>query len=219
MEKIFIARVQYSKKGLIRFIGHLDTARLITRALRCSGLPVKFTEGFSPHVKVSFGPPLPLGFTSDCEFFDAVLEDAAAPSEIVEKLQPHFPEGITVEKTAVLTYRASALARIIDRAQYRITLPEKYCLAPEKIEELLAATEESKATALDEKAKMRAHIESVQCADIGEGNCVYDIVLKDVNKGAPSIKKIFALLFGIELFETEGAQMHRLKLYSTRQDL
>lgn len=219
MDQVFTARTQYSKKGLIRFIGHLDTARLVMRALRCSGLPVKYTGGFSPHVKVSFGPPLPLGFTSDCEFFDTALEKAATPPEIKHKLQQHLPQGITIEKAAVLTYRPSALFRIIDRARYRITLPAQYRITTEKLKETLSSTTEPETIDTGEKTKMIRHIESMKCIEADDKSCIFEVVLREVNKGAPSIKKIFALLFGIELLEIDGARIHRLKLWSSRQNL
>jgi len=219
MEDFFTARVQYSKNGLIRFIGHLDTGRLIKQALRCSGLLLRYTQGFSPHIKVSFGPPLPLGFSSDCEFFDASLEEVTDPAEIKQRIQPYLPNGLVVEKTAMLTHRPSALARIIDHAQYRITLPGQYYLTSEKIEKLLDSTKSSKADDAEKSMKMRSYVESLQCVDTGREGCVFEIILKDVNKSAPSIKKIFAQLLEIELFEIDGAQMHRLKLWSNRQNL
>ncbi|MDD5771327.1 MAG: DUF2344 domain-containing protein, partial [Candidatus Omnitrophica bacterium] len=37
----------FSKKGLMRYISHLDLMRLFTRAMRRAELPLKMTEGFS----------------------------------------------------------------------------------------------------------------------------------------------------------------------------
>jgi radical SAM family uncharacterized protein/radical SAM-linked protein len=66
-------RVFYSKTGLLRFISHLDWMRMLFRLVANSPLDVVFTQGFSPHPKISLCPPLSLGSESECEFFDVSL--------------------------------------------------------------------------------------------------------------------------------------------------
>ena len=217
MTEDFTARIQYSKKGLIRFIGHIDTSRAIKRALRASGLPLRFTEGFNPRVKISFGPSLPLGFSSDCEFFDAMLREAVTPAEIKEKLQPRLPQGIIVEKTAIFSHRPSALARIIDHAQYLISLPVECSLSSAAIEKILNPAEIMETDDEKEKSKMLLHIDSLDCNGAEDEKPEYNIILKDINKSAPSVTKIFSLLLNIQLFDTDGARMRRAKLWSERQ--
>lgn len=66
-------RVRFSKTGKIRFIGHRDVARVTERAVRKAGLPVAYSEGFSPRMKLSFGLALPTGYESDGEFVELPL--------------------------------------------------------------------------------------------------------------------------------------------------
>ena len=66
-------RVRFSKTGKIRFIGHRDVARVTERAVRRVGLPVAYSEGFSPRMKMSFGLALPTGYESDGEFVELPL--------------------------------------------------------------------------------------------------------------------------------------------------
>ena len=54
-------RIRFSKLGKIRFTSHRDVARMWERALRRATLPVAYTEGFSPHPKLSFGLALSTG--------------------------------------------------------------------------------------------------------------------------------------------------------------
>lgn len=68
-------RVRFAKTGHMRFIGHLDIMRFFQRAIRKSGLPVKYSAGFSPHQIMSFGAPLSLGVESICEYMDIELVD------------------------------------------------------------------------------------------------------------------------------------------------
>lgn len=63
-------RVFYAKTGMLRFISHLDWMRMLFRLIGKLELQTVFTQGFSPHPKVSLSPALPLGMTSSCEYFD-----------------------------------------------------------------------------------------------------------------------------------------------------
>ena len=70
-------RVRFSKTGKIRFIGHRDVARVTERAVRKVGLPVAYSEGFSPRMRMSFGLALPTGYESDGEYVELPLVDSA----------------------------------------------------------------------------------------------------------------------------------------------
>jgi radical SAM-linked protein len=63
-------RLFYSKGDALRFLGHLDLVKLFHRAFLIAGIPIAYSNGFSPHPRISFGPPLPLGVTGEREAFD-----------------------------------------------------------------------------------------------------------------------------------------------------
>ena len=63
-------RVKFSKHGAMKFIGHLDIMRYFQKAIRRAEIPIVFTEGFSPHMVMSFANPLGVGLTSDGEYLD-----------------------------------------------------------------------------------------------------------------------------------------------------
>ena len=71
-------RLQYTKLGKIRWIGHRDVARALERAFRVAQLPLAFSEGFSPRPRVSFGLALSTGHESVAEYVDLVLAALAA---------------------------------------------------------------------------------------------------------------------------------------------
>ena len=60
-------RIKYSKQGLFKFIGHLDMMRCFQKLLRRAGVDVTFSEGYSPHMVMSYAFPLGVGMTSDPE--------------------------------------------------------------------------------------------------------------------------------------------------------
>ena len=66
-------RLRFSKQGQMKFIGHLDMVRYFQKVMRRSEVDVAYSEGFSPHQKMSFASPLSVGVLSRGEYFDLKL--------------------------------------------------------------------------------------------------------------------------------------------------
>ena len=92
----------FAKKGMIRFISHLDLMRLFSRAIRRAGLPVKMTEGFSPHPKLSINRALKLGLESDNELASIFLTQEVSPADFMKRLQEQLPEGVIIKDVSPL---------------------------------------------------------------------------------------------------------------------
>lgn len=90
------ARVKFRKNGVMKFIGHLDIMRYFQKAIRRAGIPIKFSEGFSPHMIMSFANPLGVGLTSDGEYFDIELREPISSKEAIQKLNEQMVEGMEV---------------------------------------------------------------------------------------------------------------------------
>ena len=91
-------RVRYEKTGDAKFVSHLDLVRAFSRAIRRAGFKVYYSEGFNPHIKIQFLPPLSLGYESLCEAFDIKVIDETTDEEIVEKLCKVLPETLKVTR-------------------------------------------------------------------------------------------------------------------------
>lgn len=89
-------RVRYNKTGDARFVSHLDLVRSFGRAIRRAGLDVRYTEGFNPHIKINFLPPLSLGYESVCEAFDICMNDDTPDGEIAARLRAALPDILRV---------------------------------------------------------------------------------------------------------------------------
>ncbi len=87
---------EFTKKGMTRYISHLDLMRLLTRAFRRADLPLKLTEGFSPHPKLSLNRALKLGMESEAEQGSIVFKEFVKLDEVQRRLQGQLPEGITI---------------------------------------------------------------------------------------------------------------------------
>ena len=117
---IFPLRLRFSKRGKIRWISHRDLARAFERALRVERLPLAFSEGFSPHPKVSFGLALPVGAESEAEYLDVELTEAVDLEALPERLTSALPEGMVVTDAVPLAERAPALQEAVTAVTWRV---------------------------------------------------------------------------------------------------
>ncbi|MCR5675022.1 MAG: TIGR03936 family radical SAM-associated protein [Lachnospiraceae bacterium] len=115
-------RLKFSKNGPIRFVGHLDVMRYMQKANRRAGLPMCYSEGFSPHQILSLALPLSVGATSDGEYLDMRLTKEVLPDEIVNRLNEVMHEGIRAEACILLPEHAPKAMTLIAAARYRLTL-------------------------------------------------------------------------------------------------
>ena len=84
-------RVWFEKKGPVRYISHLDLTRNMGRALKLSGLPVWWTEGFNPRIYMTFAMPLSLGVCGERECMDIRLTEETPLEAIPERLNQWLP--------------------------------------------------------------------------------------------------------------------------------
>jgi radical SAM-linked protein len=87
----------FAKKGALKYISHLDLMRLLTRAMRRARFPLKMTEGFSPHPKLSLKRALKLGLESENEEGSILLRSRISSDEFRNCLQRELPEGIEIK--------------------------------------------------------------------------------------------------------------------------
>lgn len=89
-------RLRFSKTGQAKYISHLDTNRVFSRALARAKINLWFTQGFNPHPYMSFSLPLSLGVESYCENVDLRILDDLTDEEIKERMNSVLPLGIRI---------------------------------------------------------------------------------------------------------------------------
>ncbi len=86
----------YGVDGDVRFISHHDTMRLFERALARASLPVRYTEGFNPHAKLSVVVPRPVGVASDVETIIVEFSRPIHGEDTRAALNDQMPSGMEV---------------------------------------------------------------------------------------------------------------------------
>lgn len=126
-------RIFFTKTGMAKYISHLDLMRCMTRAVKRAQLPLWFTEGYNPHLFMTFARPLSLGQESLCESLDVRLVGEMTFKEIKTRLNDALPADITVISAAKPVHKPSEIAY----ADYEIRL------LSQNPTELLAAIEQN----------------------------------------------------------------------------
>ncbi len=87
----FRLRVIYQKAGRLRHLSHLEVIHALERMIRRARLPFAVTQGFNPHMKVAFGPALPVGTAGQREYFDVWLTSYVNPTDAFRLLSESAP--------------------------------------------------------------------------------------------------------------------------------
>ncbi|MBQ7358728.1 MAG: DUF2344 domain-containing protein [Lachnospiraceae bacterium] len=113
-------RIKFSKKGAVRYIGHLDVMRFFQKAMRRSEIDIAYTTGFSPHQIMTFAAPLGVGLESNGEYMDVVLNSMVSSKDVVERLNKVSCDGIRVLSAKVLPDDAGNAMATVAAAKYTV---------------------------------------------------------------------------------------------------
>jgi len=114
-----LVRLKYEKLDPIRFTSHLDLIRIFERTFRRAGIKLVYSQGFHPHPRIAYCPPLGMGYTSSAEYMD-VQYFRNQSYDIVTSLNSNLPHGLRVINSREIFGKARSLASIINRAEYEI---------------------------------------------------------------------------------------------------
>lgn len=89
-------RLRFSKTGQAKYISHLDTNRVFSRAFARAKINLWYTQGFNPRPYMSFSLPLSLGVESYCENVDIRIIDDLTDEEIKARVNDALPLGIRI---------------------------------------------------------------------------------------------------------------------------
>ncbi|NLM17974.1 MAG: DUF2344 domain-containing protein [Candidatus Riflebacteria bacterium] len=185
-------RFVYTRLGYSKYLSHLDMIGVITKAVRRASLPYAITAGITPRAVISFGPPLPLGHESLCEFFILDLTESIDPEEAKERLSEELPEGVIITE-AIFPYSRRRQPNKGEMVEYELFFTtEKACemaqnfLCPNRVFEL------------ESKGKLKAYsmekaLQSIARND-RDGLFILKVQFFQSIPDAPSVSKISTAL-------------------------
>ena len=119
---MFRLRVRFQRGEAVKFISHLDLTRLWQRACQRAGIPLAYSEGFSPHPRLSLAAPLALGVTSEAELMDIFLSRPVSPHFFISALKRELPAGIELLQVQMVAPNQPSLQAQLRFTEYRVSL-------------------------------------------------------------------------------------------------
>ena len=116
--------VVFEKGEALRHIGHLDLMRTMQRVLRRSNLPIKYSNGFNPHIRLSFAAPLSVGVIGLRELMEVPLEDGVTEPAFTQAMNAVLPGCLRIRACRAVGDDFPALMSLVAGADYRVTFPK-----------------------------------------------------------------------------------------------
>ncbi len=209
-------RFRWGRQGLTRFLSHRDNMRLFERAIRRAQIPAAFSQGYHPHMKLSFGPPLALGYTSEAEYFDLTL-DAPFTPYMITALGETLPEGYSIFNAKPIINTRISISGKVNLAVYE-ALMDKNADYRAKIDELLSRD----AIELVREAKEEKKIVDIKPAirkmeyNPDDGKITMELALGTAGYARPTEAIAAAGLVAPEIVPT--IPIHRREMYYVAED-
>ncbi|MEQ6903116.1 TIGR03936 family radical SAM-associated protein [Nocardioides sp. YIM 152588] len=163
-------RIQYAKRGRLRFTSHRDVSRAIERAVVRARIPMAYSSGFHPHPRISYAGASPTGAASEAEYVELGLAEALDPAGVGRELDAALPDGLDVVAVAdSATSRGGSLSDLLTGSRWRIDLG-----SGEGLDEAVRAFLEAESIVVERMTKKglrsfdcRAAVVSLRVADDG----------------------------------------------------
>lgn len=114
--------IQFKKDDIVRHLGLLDLQRTMQRALRRSGLPVRYSNGFNPHMVMSFASALSSGVPGDAEILDVSLTEEVSEEQCLAAMNRVLPPSLSVSRARLVEDTFPKVGAALRQAQYTLTL-------------------------------------------------------------------------------------------------
>jgi hypothetical protein len=118
-DRVARVRFTFAKAGDARFLSHRNVMDLLERALRAAAVPVRYTEGYNPHIRLSMGPALPLGAEALAEMFDVECHADVEPG-ILARANRVLPDGLQLTAFERLPEGSPSLGKAVAACRYRL---------------------------------------------------------------------------------------------------
>lgn len=213
---------QFGKTQRLMCVSHLDLQRFMQMALRRSGLPVAYSQGFNPHPLLSFASALAMGWTSEAELMDIRLSVPLGKAAAFTQMASALPPDLPLKAVRLVDDKFPALMARLCFADYLITLPgQAWQGVVEEVPGFLAEKEviALRKTKSGEKPTDIRPMAQVVEASATEGGFQISARLQLTERATLKpdlLLRVLAQRAGVEA--PEGAHIHRKALLAQEED-
>lgn len=192
VEQVQKVRFTFAKKDLLRFTSHLDMVKIMQLIFRRCDLNVAYSQGFNPSPKMTFSPPLPMGFAAENDLLEVVFTERYDVNDLLNRLASIPLAGLTWHTAEEVPLRGAAVTSMLDYADYRIELPNQ--VSVEQLKEELAKFRESDSFVIEVEGKNKTTTKDLKNSILTEAwNGANEITLRISLKDNAYINPVTAL--------------------------
>jgi len=206
-------RIRFRRGQEVKFISHLDIMRLWQRALHRAEIPLAYSEGFSPHPRISLAAPLPIGVTSQAELMDILGTKQVSPHFFTAAVSQQLPPGIEILQVYQVALTMPSLQSQVRYAEYKVEIETEK--GQKDIESAVTSLLSKKHLPWQHQRDtgtrnydLRALIDDLWLIDWHSGYCTVGMRLRCDNSGSGRVEQVTAALG----FSHYPQSIHRTKL-------
>jgi radical SAM-linked protein len=191
--------IVFSRGRRLRFLSHLDMMRLWERALRRARVPLRYSQGYHPHPRLSLALPLAVGVTAEAEWLECELRTPLSPAEVQLRLSTQLPAGIALCQVLEAPWKAPSLAARLRTSTYEVQVHRSLPLdeAQERVERLRQAAHwvvEEPHKGRVRSVDVRAMVDDVQVGPWAAGQQRLHLVLRHQDGRSARVETVLKAL-------------------------
>lgn len=117
--------MEFSVRGPLAYLSHLELMKVFRQSFRRSGLPISFSEGFNPHMKLSFAIAKGVGLESEGELLEIETDISIDIVDFMDRINKVIPEGLKVKSLKEKTISTKSLSSMLRKAEYLLEYGDK----------------------------------------------------------------------------------------------
>lgn len=172
----FKLRVHYKKVGRAAWLSQLELARALEHAVRRSGLKYAVSEGFSPHMRISFAQALSVGIECADNVFDILLTEYIAPNKCLNALRKASQECLEPISCAYVDNKAPF--ELSQLSAYSVEINREVSVV--KIPKEITVVKKRKEKTFEVSHYLDGDVETQN----KNGNCILDFRLRNYEEGS-----------------------------------
>lgn len=206
--------IRFSRGEQTKYISHLDLMRSWERVLRRAAIPLAYSQGFSPHPRISLAAPLPIGITSDAELMDVFLTRRVSLQFFLQSVKAQLPDGIDVVEVLEVSLGQPSLQARLRAVEYLVKV--RTDKQPQQVQDAIAALLAAETLPWQHLRDtgprhydLRALVDDIWLDGCEGGACTLDMRLKSGPEGTGRAEQVTAALG----FSEHPISIHRTKLH------
>lgn len=213
---MFRVLLSLKKDSSIKYISHLDLMQAFEYALRRSGLPIAFSEGFNPRPKMSFGNAVGVGVSSDDERVVLEFTEPITAKEVMQKLNFTLPPGLRILWAQEVPENDKSPLSRLNASDYEIVISSPDVHKVENLISEILRSDEYFATRMksgeEKKVNFRPYLIGLKLLPSEDGTAVILASFRVTNSGAGRPQDIVQVICE-HVPEVEVLNIKRIRQY------